>query len=151
MSTVEESVEVQVPVRTAYNQWTQFEDFPQFMEGVESVTQKGDRRLRWVADVGGVRREWDARISEQIPDNRIAWHATEGARNAGVVTFHPIDDDVTRIMLQLEFDPEGLVEQSGDKLGLVRRRVSGDLRRFKDFIESRRHETGGWRGQISNN
>lgn len=151
MSTVQESVDVQVPVRTAYNQWTQFEDFPQFMEGVESVTQESDRRLRWVADVGGVRREWEAQISEQIPDQRIAWTSRQGAHNAGAVTFLPLDEELTRIMLELDFAPEEVVEETGDKLGFLKRQVKGDLRRFKDFIESRGSETGSWRGRIQNN
>ncbi len=148
MSTVEESVEVQVPLRTAYNQWTQFEEFPKFMEGVETVEQFDDRHLHWVAAIDGVRREWNAQIDEQHADERVAWHATEGATNAGVVTFHRIDETTTKVMLQLEFDPEGLVEQAGDKLGFVRRRVKGDLKRFKDFIETRGRETGAWRGDV---
>lgn len=148
MSTIEESIEVQVPVRTAYDQWTQFEEFPQFMEGVESVTQLDDTHLRWKAEIGGVTREWRAEITEQQPDQRVAWRAQDGAENAGVVTFHRLDDGVTRVMLQLEFDPEGIVEQAGDKLGFVSRRAKGDLARFKDFIEARGVETGAWRGQV---
>ena len=150
MSSVEASVEVAVPVRTAYNQWTQFEEFPRFMEGVESVVQRDDTHLHWTAEIGGARREWDAEITEQHPDERIAWRATEGAENAGVVTFHRLDDATTKVMLQLEFDPEGLVEQVGDKLGFVRRRATGDLDRFKDFIEERGTETGAWRGNVEN-
>jgi uncharacterized membrane protein len=148
MSTIERSVEVDVPVRTAYNQWTQFEEFPRFMEGVESVRQLDDRHLHWVAEIGGVRREWDAEITEQHPDERVAWKATSGTRNAGVVTFHRLDADRTKIMLQLEVDPDGLVEQAGDRLGLVSRRASGDLERFKEFVEARGHETGAWRGDV---
>jgi uncharacterized membrane protein len=148
VSTIEESVEVNVPLRTAYNQWTQFEEFPRFMEGVESVTQLDDRRLHWIADIGGVRREWDAEISEEHPDERVAWRSNDGTDNAGVVTFHRIDDDTTRIMLQLDFEPDGFVESVGDALGVVRRRAAGDLTRFKEFIESRDHETGAWRGDI---
>ena len=148
MSTIERSIEVEVPVRTAYNQWTQFEEFPQFMEGVESVRQIDARHLHWVADIGGVRREWDAEITEQHPDERVAWRATSGTRNAGVVTFHRLDRDRTKIMLQLEVEPEGLVEQAGDRLGLVSRRASGDLERFKEYIEAQGQETGGWRGDI---
>jgi uncharacterized membrane protein len=147
-TTVEESVEVEVPVRTAYDQWTQFEEFPRFMEGVERVVQLDDTRLHWVAEVGGVHREWDARITEQTPDQRIAWEAVEGAINAGVVTFHHLDDGRCKVMLQLDFEPEGLVEQVGDKLGIVRRRAEGDLRRFKEFIEDRGRETGAWRGEV---
>ncbi|MCB0999492.1 MAG: SRPBCC family protein [Ilumatobacteraceae bacterium] len=149
MATIEESVDVQVPVRTAYNQWTQFEEFPRFMEGVESVTQVDDTHLRWVAEIAGVSREWDAEITEQHPDQRVAWRATTGSENAGVVTFHRLDDSTTRVMLQLEFEPDGIVEQAGDKLGFVKRRAVGDLERFKGFIEERGRETGGWRGDVS--
>src|SRR5205085_5500705 len=117
MATIEESVEVQVPIRTAYDQWTQFEDFPRFMEGVESVRQLGDTRLHWVAEIAGARREWDAEITEQHPDERVAWKATSGAENAGAVTFHRIDDGTTRIMLQLDFEPDGVVELAVDMLG----------------------------------
>ena len=148
MSTIEESIDVEVPVQTAYNQWTQFEEFPRFMEGVESVRQLDDAHVHWVADIGGARREWDAEIDEQHPDERVAWHATDGSQNAGAVTFHRLDDSTTRVMLQLEFDPKGIVEQTGDVLGFVRRRATGDLQRFKEFIESRGTETGGWRGDI---
>ena len=148
MATIEQSVEVNVPVRTAYNQWTQFEDFPRFMEGVESVTQLDERRLHWVASIGGVQREWDAEITEQHPDERVAWRATAGADNAGVVTFHRLGPDTTKVMLQLDFDPEGIVEQVGDKLGIVERRAEGDLTRFKTFIEEQGTETGAWRGDI---
>jgi uncharacterized membrane protein len=148
MSILEESIEVHVPVRTAYDQWTQFEEFPRFMEGVRSVTQQDDSHLHWVAELGGAQREWDAEITEQVPDQRIAWRATQGAQNAGVVTFHHITRDTSRVMLQLEFDPEGFVETAGDALGLVRRRAKGDLERFKEFIEARGTETGAWRGEI---
>ena len=147
--TIEASVEVKVPVSTAYNQWTQFEEFPEFMQGVESVEQTDDTHLRWVAEIGGVRREWDAEITEQHPDERVAWKATEGAENSGVVTFHRLAPDATKVMLQLEFDPEGIVEQAGDKLGFVRRRATGDLERFKQFIEERGAETGAWRGDVA--
>jgi uncharacterized membrane protein len=148
VSTIEESIDVKVPVRVAYDQWTQFEEFPRFMEGVESVTQMGDDRVHWIADIAGVRREWDATITEQHPDERVAWAATEGAENAGVVTFHRIDEETTRLMLQLDFEPEGFVEAAGDALGFVRRRAAGDLERFKEFIEARGSETGAWRGDI---
>jgi uncharacterized membrane protein len=148
MSTIEESIDVSVPAGTAYNQWTQFEEFPRFMEGVEQVRQLTDDRLQWTAEIGGQRREWEAKITEQLPDERVAWTNTTGATNAGVVTFHRIDDQTTRIMLQLEFEPEGLVEKAGDALGLVRRRAKGDLERFKEFIESRGRESGAWRGEI---
>ena len=148
MASVVESIDVKVPVSVAYNQWTQFEDFPQFMEGVKSVTQIDDTHMHWVAEVGGVEKEWDAEISEQHPDERIAWHATSGAENAGVVTFHRIDDDTTRATLQLDVDPEGIVENVGTALGFLERRVKGDLERFKEFIESRQSETGAWRGEV---
>ena len=148
MSTIEESIEVQVPVRTAYNQWTQFEEFPQFMEGVEEVRQLDDTHLHWKADIGGQEREWDAEITEQHPDERVAWRSTEGAQHAGVVTFHRIGDEQARVMLQLDVEPEGISEQVGDKLGFVKRRVKGDLKRFKDLIESRGRETGAWRGEV---
>ncbi|HVP29159.1 MAG TPA: SRPBCC family protein [Myxococcota bacterium] len=148
MGQIEQSVDVAVPVRTAYNQWTQFEEFPKFMEGVESVRQLDDRRLRWRAELGGKAIEWDAEIVDQIPDKRIAWRSTTGARHAGVVTFHRLSDDRTRIMLQIDYEPEGIVEQAGDLLGVVRMRTSGDLDRFKEFIESRGRETGAWRGKV---
>jgi uncharacterized membrane protein len=148
MSTIEESVDVNVPVSTAYNQWTQFEEFPRFMSGVEEVRQLDDTHLHWVADIAGARREWTAEIDEQHPDERVAWHATAGARNAGVVTFHHLDDEQTRVMLQLDFDPEGFPEQVGDRLGFVRRRAKADLERFKEFIEARGSETGAWRGDV---
>jgi uncharacterized membrane protein len=150
MSVIEQSIEIDVPVRTAYDQWTQFEEFPSFMEGVEEVTQVDDTHLHWVAEFGGVRREWDAVITEQHPDERVAWTSTTGTSNAGVVTFHKLDDAKTRIMLQLDVDPEGVVEQAGDKLGFIRRRASGDLERFKDLIESRGSASGAWRGDVSN-
>ncbi|MFF9869725.1 SRPBCC family protein [Streptomyces sp. NPDC013953] len=149
MSQVEESIEVGVPVRTAYNQWTQFETFPEFMEGVERVEQRTDTLTHWVTTVNGAKREFDAEITEQIPDERVAWTTVSGeARQAGVVTFHRLDDITTKVMLQMDFDPEGLAETVGDKLGFVRRQVSGDLKRFKVFIENRGSETGAWRGQV---
>ncbi len=149
MTTVEKSVDVHVPVDTAYNQWTQFESFPQFMEGVKEVRQLDDTHVHWVAEVGGRRMEWDAEISEQVPDQRIAWRAVGGKGNAGVVTFHRIDDGTTRVMLQMEAQPENLVEKVGDLTGVLDRRVKGDLERFRDFIESRGTETGAWRGEVT--
>jgi uncharacterized membrane protein len=148
MATIEKSIDVDVPVRTAYNQWTQFEEFPRFMEGVREVRQLDDKTLRWRAEIGGKEQEWSAEITEQIPDDRIAWRARVGAHNAGVVTFHRLGDSRARIMLQLEYDPRGVVENVADALGVVSRRVDGDLRRFKEFIEARGRETGGWRGEI---
>jgi uncharacterized membrane protein len=148
MARIEQSIDVDVPVRTAYNQWTQFEEFPRFMEGVESITQLDDKRLKWVASIGGKRKEWTAEITEQRPDERIAWTSRGGAFNAGVVTFHRLSDNKTRVMLQLEYDPEGVVENVGDAVGVVSARVKGDLERFKQFIEERGRETGAWRGEI---
>jgi uncharacterized membrane protein len=148
MATIEKSIDVEVPVRTAYNQWTQFEEFPAFMEGVTAVTQLDDRRLRWQANVGGKSQEWTAEITEQHPDERIAWTSTSGARNAGVVTFHRLADQKTRVMLQMEYDPKGMVENVGDAVGVVAARVGRDMARFKDYIESRQRESGAWRGDI---
>jgi uncharacterized membrane protein len=149
MASVVESIDVKVPVSTAYNQWTQFEEFPRFMEGVKSVRQTDDTHLRWVAEIGGVEKEWDAEIAEQHPDERVAWRATSGAQNAGVVTFHRIDDETTRVTLQMDVDPEGLVENVGTALGFLERRVKADLERFKEYIESRGTETGAWRGEVA--
>ena len=150
MSTIEESIEIERPVRTVYNQWTQFEEFPSFMEGVESVTQIDDTHLHWIAEIGGVRREWDAVVTEQHPDERVAWRSTSGTSNAGVVTFHKLAEDRTKVMLQLDVDPEGALERVGDALGIIRRRASGDLERFKKLIETRGQESGSWRGDVSN-
>jgi uncharacterized membrane protein len=148
MSKIEESIDVMVPVHVAYNQWTQFEDFPKFMEGVEQVHQLDDTKLHWRAKVAGQEREWDARITEQKPDDRIAWTSIDGAPNGGVVTFHELEGDTTRVMLQLGFDPEGLIEKTGDALGLVKGRTKGDLDRFKEYVEKRGTETGAWRGEV---
>ena len=148
MATIEESVEVEVPVRTAYNQWTQFEEFPRFMEGVEEVRQLNDTKVHWVAEIAGQRREWDAEITEQTPDQRISWRSIEGAANAGVVTFHRLGEGKSKVMLPLDFEPEGAMEKAGDKLGIVKTRAKGDLQRFKQFIESQCRETGAWRGEI---
>ena len=148
MASVVESIDVKVPVSTAYNQWTQFETFPEFMEGVSSVVQTDDIHLHWVAEIGGADKEWNAEITEQHPDERVAWRSTSGAENAGVVTFHRIDDETTRVTLQIDADPEGLVENVGTALGFLDRRIKGDLARFKEFIDSRGSETGGWRGEV---
>jgi uncharacterized membrane protein len=146
---VTESVDVNVPVRTAYNQWTQFEEFPQFMDGVREVRQLDDRHTHWRTAIGGVEREFDAEITEQRPDERVAWKSTDGEQQAGVVTFHRLDDDHTRVTVQMDFAPQGLVEKAGAKVGAVDHRVKGDLRRFKEFIEGRRGvETGAWRGNV---
>ncbi|MFF7392014.1 SRPBCC family protein [Streptomyces scabiei] len=149
MTQIEESVEVQVPVRTAYNQWTQFETFPEFMSGVERIEQRSDTLTHWVTKVDGVRREFDAEITEQIPDERVAWTTVSGeARQAGVVTFHHLAEGRTKVMLQMEFQPEGTTEKVADKLGVVKRQTKGDLARFKKFIEERGRETGEWRGAV---
>ena len=148
MASVVESIDVKVPVGTAYNQWTQFEEFPRFMEGVKSVTQTDDTHLRWVAEINGNEEEWTAEISEQRPDERVAWTSTSGTKNAGVVTFHRIDDETSRVTLQMDVEPEGIVENVGTALGFLDRRVKGDLERFKEFIESRGVETGAWRGEV---
>lgn len=148
MSIISKHIDVNVPCNTAYNQWTQFETFPQFMEGVKEVTQLDDRRMKWRAQILGKETEWLAEITEQVPDKRIAWRSTSGAPNAGVVTFHPLDETSCRVMLQIDYDPQGFVENAGDTLGLVEQRVEGDLARFKEFIESRGEETGAWRGRI---
>jgi uncharacterized membrane protein len=138
---------VEVPVRTAYDQWTQFESFPQFMEGVESVTQLDDKHVHWRAEIAGVTREWDAEIVDQTPDERITWRSLAGTKNDGTVSFAPAAPG-TRVTLRLDYEPEGVVEKAGDVLHIVDRRVSGDLERFKDFIESRGAQTGGWRGEV---
>ena len=149
MSTIEQSIEVVVPVRTAYDQWTQFEEFPRFMDGVEEVRQLDDKRLHWRAEIAGRTQEWRAEVTEQTPDQRIAWKSTEGARHAGVVTFHRTGEDETRVMLQLDVEPEGIAEKAGDALGVVERRVKGDLERFKELIESRGEASGAWRGEVA--
>ncbi|WP_273652999.1 SRPBCC family protein [Cellulomonas fimi] len=145
---VEKSVLVNVPVAVAYNQWTQFEDFPQFMGGVRSVTQLSDDRLQWVAEIAGVKRQWEARILEQVPDHKVAWAATEGATNAGAVTFEDVGGGQTSVHLSLEYEPEGLVEKVGDKLDVVENQAEKDLERFKAFIEAEGYATGAWRGSV---
>ena len=146
---VEKSVLVNVPLSVAYNQWTQFEEFPQFMSGISRVTQLQDDRLEWVAEIAGVRRQWEARIVEQVPDRRVAWAATEGATNAGAVTFEDVGGGQTSVHLSLEYEPEGLVENVGDKLGVVENRAESDLERFKTFIESEGYASGAWRGTVA--
>jgi uncharacterized membrane protein len=141
------TIEVAAPVRTVYDQWTQFEEFPRFMEGVEEVKQLDDKRLHWKATVGGRLKEWDAEIVEQRPDQLIAWRSTSGAKNTGTVTFQP-GADGTSVTLTLEYEPEDAMEKVGDALGVLDRQVQGSLERFKKFLESRRSETGAWRGTI---
>lgn len=150
MSTVKESVEVEVPVRTAYNQWTQFEEFPNFMEGVEEVRQLDDRHNHWTTKLGGVRREFDTEIVDQLPDERITWRTTGGdARQKGMVRFQRVDDTHTRVELVMDVEPSGVMEKTADMLGMVDRRIKGDMRRFKEFIEHRGGESGSWRGRIT--
>ncbi|WP_030270302.1 SRPBCC family protein [Streptomyces sp. NRRL B-24484] len=150
MSMVQESVEVEVPLHTAYNQWTQFEDFPRFMEGVEEVTQIDERHTHWKTKVAGVSREFDTEIVDQLPDEKIAWRTVGGdVQQMGVVTFRRLDDHHTMVRLAMDFEPDGVAEKAADMMGMVDRRVKGDLRRFKSFVEERRLENGGWRGRIS--
>ncbi|HKS46499.1 MAG TPA: SRPBCC family protein [Amycolatopsis sp.] len=148
MATVTESVDVHVPISTAYNQWTQFESFPKFMSGVESIRQIDDTHTHWTTSIAGVKREFDAEITEQHPDERVAWKSTDGTTHAGVVTFHRLDDATTRVTAQLDWEPEGLVEKAGAIIGVDDRQIKNDMRRFQQFIEERGHETGGWRGDV---
>ena len=149
MSTkVEKRILVNVPVSVAYNQWTQFEEFPHFMGGVKSVKQLSDNKLEWTAEIAGVRRQWQARILEQIPDQKVAWAATEGATNAGSVTFEDLGGGQTSVQLTLEYEPEGMVEKVGDKLNVVDKQAESDLNRFKAFIEDEGYATGAWRGTV---
>lgn len=149
MSTHTASVDVDRPIRVVYDQWTQFETFPHFMEGVERIDQRDATHLHWVIKVGGVTREFDATVTEQHPEERVAWKSDSGPDHAGVVTFHRLDDEKTRVTTQMDVDPEGFVENVADKLGILKARVKGDLDRFKEFIESRPSETGAWRGDVS--
>jgi ribosome-associated toxin RatA of RatAB toxin-antitoxin module len=145
---VSKSVVVNVPVSRAYNQWTQFEDFPQFMGGVQKVTQLSDDRLEWVAQIFGVKRQWEAKVLEQRPDQKVAWAATSGATNAGAVSFEDLGGDQCRVTLSLEYEPEGLVEKAGDALNVVERQAESDLEKFKTFIESEGYASGAWRGTV---
>ncbi|GEK20538.1 SRPBCC family protein [Cellulomonas xylanilytica] len=145
---VEKSILVNVPISVAYNQWTQFEEFPHFMGGVKKITQLSEDRLQWVAEIAGVRREWEAKILEQVPDQKVSWAATSGATNAGAVTFEDVGGGQTSVHLSLEYEPEGLVEKVGDKLNIVENQAKGDLDRFKAFIEDEGYATGAWRGSI---
>ena len=148
MQTIEQSIEVDAPVRTVYNQWTQFEEFPEFMEGVESVRQIDNKRLHWVAEIGGHRHEWDAEIHEQVPDEKIAWRSISGKRNEGLVRFEKVGENRTLVYVAISFEPDGALEKMGTALGVASARVKGDLKRFKEFIEARGQETGAWRGEI---
>lgn len=148
MKTIEKDITVNVPVRQAYDQWTQFEEFPRFMEGIEEVRQVDDKHLHWKAKIGGKVEEWDAEIFEQTPDQHIAWRSIGGAKNAGRVSFQPSAPSQTTVHLEIEYEPEGVIETVGDAIGAVDSRVSGDLERFKEFVESRGSSTGEWRGGI---
>jgi uncharacterized membrane protein len=148
-SSVQESIEVNVPLSTAYNQWTQFEQFPNFMQSVHEIRQLDDRHLHWRADVAGKEKEWDVEITEQIPDKRIAWRSISGVANGGAVTFHKISDSTTRIMLQMDYQPEGPLETIGDAIGAVRMEARSNLQRFKEMLENRGRETGAWRGSVA--
>ncbi|GGO46294.1 SRPBCC family protein [Streptomyces lasiicapitis] len=149
MSTVTETVDVEVPARTAYNQWTQFEEFPRFMEGVEEVVQLDDRRNHWITKVAGARREFDTEIVDQLPDERIAWRTTSGdIKQMGMVRFQSLDASRTRVELVMEVESEGLAEKAAETVGIIDRRVKGDMRRFKEYIEGRARESGAWRGRI---
>lgn len=148
-SSIEESIEINVPVSTAYNQWTQFEEFPKFMKNVLEIRQLDDKHLHWRAKVGLEEKEWDAKITEQIPDKRIAWRSVRGPRNGGVATFHKISDNVTRIMLQMDYEPDGALEQLGDAMGVVRMEARTALQGLKEMLEKRGSETGAWRGKIA--
>jgi uncharacterized membrane protein len=148
MATVNETIEVNAPIETVYNQWTQFEEFPKFMEGVESVTQLDDTRLHWVAEIAGKRHEWDATITDQKPESVIAWMATDGKENGGRIIFQDLGDGRTRVDVEMKYETEGLVENLGSKLGADDRRVKSDLERFKELVERRGAETGAWRGEV---
>jgi uncharacterized membrane protein len=148
MEAVEETVDVDVPVSTAYNQWTQFESFPEFMSGVESVTQLTDTTSHWVTKIAGVKREFDTEIVEQKPDERIAWRSVDGKSHAGVVTFTPLDANHTRVTVRFEWAPETFAEKAGAALNIDDLQVKADLQKFKKFIESRGAETGAWRGEV---
>ena len=148
MASFERSIEINVPVRTAYNQWTQFEEFQQFMDGVEEVRQLDDTRLHWKASIAGKEEEWNATITDQVPDQHVAWRSTSGSENSGVIRFQPLSPNQTRVTAVIDYDPEGIVENLGDMLGFLSRRVEGALDQFKTFIEGRGAETGAWRGEI---
>ena len=149
MASVVESIDVNVPLSTAYNQWTQFEEFPSFMETVDRITQLDDTHLRWEVSAAGRTEEFDAVITEQIPDTRVAWTTTEGPKHAGAVDFHRLSDSSTQIMVVMDTEPDSLREKAADAVGLARRQVRKDLERFKQMIESRGDESGAWRGEVS--
>ena len=148
MATVEESIEVEAPIREVYNQWTQFETFPEFMEHIEQVVQSDDTHLQWKAKILGRTEDWTAEVTEQHADERVAWTSTSGAKHAGVATFHRLSDTTTKVMLQLDAEPHGVIEKIGDALGVLDSEVKGDLKRFKTFIEAKGQAQGGWRGDV---
>ena len=148
MAEMEKSIVVEAPLREVYNQWTQFEEFPRFMEGVVEVRQLDDKRVYWRANIAGAEREWHAEITDQTPDRRIAWKSLTGPEHGGAVLFRPVAGGGTEVTMRMQYEPEGVTENVGDALGLVGRRIQGDLERFKDFIEERGRATGGWRGEI---
>jgi uncharacterized membrane protein len=149
MTKIERSIDVNVPLSTAYDQWTQFEQFPQFMQAVKHVEQVTDTTLNWTAEIGGQERNWTAEITEQVPDQVVAWRSTSGAQNSGRVTFEEVDAGTTRVNVTMNWEPEGAIERAGDALGLDDRQVEGDLKRFKEYIESRGTESGAWRGEVA--
>jgi uncharacterized membrane protein len=148
MATIEDTIEVEVPITTAYNQWTQFEEFPRFMDGVREVRQLDDRRMHWIAEIGGRTKEWEALVTEQRPDQLVAWEATDGTPNGGAVTFEPLGPDTTRVSVTMGFEPDGVVEKAGTALGVAKHRVHADLERFKELVEQSGDSTGGWRGTV---
>ena len=150
MSSVASDIDIDLPVSTVYNQWTQFEDFPAFMSGVDEVVQLNDEMLHWKVTVGGVEREFDTTITEQLPDERIAWRSFDGPKHAGVVTFHRLDENKTRVRLNLEWEPEGFVEKAGAALNIDDAQVGSDLKEFRRLIESNGFATGAWRGTVEN-
>jgi uncharacterized protein YndB with AHSA1/START domain len=150
MGSTTHSIDVTAPLKAVYNQWTQFEDFPRFMEGVVEIRQQGPRTLFWRANVGGKDKHWEAEILEQVPDTRIVWESIDGTQNRGMIAFEALDPQRTRVTLTIEYEPEGFLERAGDALGIPSGQVEGDLKRFRDFIEKRKMETGSWRGEIAN-
>ena len=148
MERIQKSIDVDRPLQQVYNQWTQFEEFPRFMEGVKEVKQLDDTRLHWVAEIAGKEKQWNAKIIEQIPDLRVAWESESGEYTSGVVSFQALGPDRTRVTLELSYDPKGFIENAGDTIGVVSRRIENDLDHFKEFIENRGQETGAWRGTI---
>jgi len=148
MERVEKTFEIDVPVRTVYNQWTQFEEFPRFMDGVKEVRQLDDTHLHWRASIAGKEKEWDAEITEQVPDQRIAWRSTSGAPNAGSVRFEPLNAGRTRVMLSMEYEPQGMMEKAGDAVGIPSHKLENAVEKFKELVEKRGAETGAWRGEV---